>query len=853
MIALRHTRLPPDFKPAGCSRGRDSDGGRWTGSRHRVCKRRGSPRLTSDRSRPRNGECGWLLARAGRASFASCSQESLLLGIGGGACGLLLALWTSDVLPSFFPAEQASLLDTSVDTGTVAFIAIISIASSLLFGLAPALQASDSTALSLRAGSGRGSDGRGSARLRRLLVGAQVAAAVVLLVSSGLLVKSLANALAADTGFGTREGVVATVELPPTLEESQGLQYYAAVLEQVRGMPGVRGAAFVRTLPLSRASRRGFQSTVTSGSPAKTWSLVINVVSSGCSRPCRSRSARDGRSTRDQRERRTDRHRQRPDGQPFLCRERARPADHGLQAVGQWDRRGPVPQVLTMQEPPVATVYYPLEQEYRPRMTLAARVDGPARVWSTRSSGRCPAVNPRIPVYRSMLLSAHLDESVAADRLTASLVALCGGMALLLATIGVCGVIAYAVVRRSREIGIRVALGARPPDVVRLILGEGVRVIGGGVGFGLVATALTARALGSLMPLYGVGPTDPLTYATVPALLVGVALLAAMAPPAGRCVDQVNAATGVGARWTAADIRDQRSGIREPGKARHGPTGNPWILILILKLTVSLLQFPQHEALQVIRLRARHQHRVVAPLHSFLDNDHVGVGIHCRCSQYIGEHRPRFVVRTAAGNQESGWLERLERPQVDFLVSRQRFRHGRLVLGKRRRVEHDGVEPFASTFEFAELVEHIHRAGLHVGYVSRGVRDDAGDGVLRNVDGNHLVADARQGQREAAVVAERVERATTRVRSCGHAVLTLVEEQTGFLTMIWISPGRRQPLADFDDVGHRSVLHHHDLLQALEQPDAWVIAGQDAGRLEAVDEQRDEVRKQAIDAAWSTR
>ena len=140
------------------------------------------------------------------------------------------------------------------------------------------------------------------------------------------------------------------------------------------------------------------------------------------------------------------------------------------------------------------------------------------------------AVNRRVPVYRAMLLSAHLDESIAADRLTTSLVALCGGMALLLATLGVYGVIAYAVVRRSREIGIRVALGARPPDVVRLILGEGLRVIGVGVALGLVAAALTARALGSLMPLYGVRPTDPLTYAAVPALSLGVALLAALPP-----------------------------------------------------------------------------------------------------------------------------------------------------------------------------------------------------------------------------------------------------------------------------------------------------------------------------------
>ncbi len=531
MIALRHSRLPPDFTPMVAAVGAILMAAVGLVLVMACANVAG---LLVSRAIARDREMAVRLALgAGRSRLVrQLLTESLLLGIGGGACGLLLALWTSDVLPSFFPAEQASLLDTSVDTGTVAFIAIISIASSLLFGLAPALQASDSTALSLRAGSGRGSDGRGSARLRRLLVGAQVAAAVVLLVSSGLLVKSLTNALAADMGFGTREGVVATVELPPTLDESQGLQFYAAVLERVRSMPGVRGAAFVRTLPLSRAARRRFRIEGYEAKPGEDMELVFNVVSDGYFETMQI-ALRAGRAfdSRDRGGRApvaivNDLFAKRFFAGNALGRRITDSGGRVMEIVGVVQSH----KYLTIQEPPVATVYYPLEQDYRARMTLAARVDGPARGMVEPIVRAMSAVNPRIPVYRSMLLSAHLDESVAADRLTTSLVALCGGMALLLATIGVYGVIAYAVVRRSREIGIRVALGARPPDVVRLILGEGVRVIGGGVALGLVAAALTARALGSLMPLYGVGPTDPLTYATVPALLLGVALLAALAP-----------------------------------------------------------------------------------------------------------------------------------------------------------------------------------------------------------------------------------------------------------------------------------------------------------------------------------
>jgi predicted permease len=531
MIALRHTRLPPDFRPmvAAVSAILLTAVGLVL-----VIACANVAGLLVSRAIARDREMAVRLA-LGAGRFRLVRQlltESLLLGIGGGICGLLLALWTSDVLPSFFPAEQAQLLDTSVDVRTIAFIAVISIASSLLFGLAPALHASStSSARSLRAGSARASEGRGGTRLRRVLVAAQVAAAVVLLVSAVLLVKSLTNALEADLGFATREGVVATVELP-SLAEGEGLQFYASVLERVRSLAGVQGAAFVRTLPLSRASRRGFRIEGYEAKPGEDMELVVNVVSDGYFEtmqiPLRAGRTFDSR----------DRGGRAPVAivNDLLANRFFAGDAIGKRLTDSRKRQMEIVGVvqshkyLTVQEPPVATVYYPLEQEYLPRMTLAARVGGPPLAMVDPIKRAIAEVNPRVPVYRAMLLSAHLNESTAADRLTTSLVALCGGMALFLATLGVYGVIAYAVARRAREIGIRVALGARPPDVVRLILGEGLRVIGFGVALGLVAAALTARALGSLMPLYGVGPTDPLTYASVPALLLGVALLAALPP-----------------------------------------------------------------------------------------------------------------------------------------------------------------------------------------------------------------------------------------------------------------------------------------------------------------------------------
>jgi predicted permease len=537
MTALRHTRLPPEFRPMVAAIGVVLMA---AVTLVLVIACANIAGLLVSRAISRDREMAIRLALgAGRSRLVrQLLTESLLLGIGGGTCGLLFALWTSDVLPSFFPAEQAQILGTSVDARTVAFVAALSIASSLLFGLAPALHASRSaTAASLGGGTTRSSDSRGGTRLRRALVGAQIAAAVVLLVSSALLVQSLVNMLAADLGFGTRDGVVASVEVPPAVPETQGLVYYSSVLERVRSMSGVQAAGLVQTLPLSRGSRRGFRIEGYQAKPGEDMELVVNVVSDGYFETMQI-PLREGRSFDS---------RDRTGGAPVvivndLLAKRFFDGDAvGRRLTDSMNRTMEIVGVvqshkyISVQEPPVPVVYYPLAQEYRRVASLVARTDRAPAAMVDPMRREISQVNRVVPVYRATTLSSRLNEATASDRLTASLVGVCGGMALLLATIGVYGVVAYAVVRRTREIGIRLALGARPSDVVRLVLSEGLGVTTVGVALGLGASALAARALTSLTPLYGVTTFDPLTYATVPALLVCVAVLAAW-PPARRAL-----------------------------------------------------------------------------------------------------------------------------------------------------------------------------------------------------------------------------------------------------------------------------------------------------------------------------
>jgi predicted permease len=462
--------------------------------------------------------------------FRQMVTESVLLGVIGGALGVLFALWTADVLPSFFPADQARLLDAHVDLRVFGFTALISIAAGVLFGLFPAFRVLRGTQGLLPADAGRSSPAR-TGFMRAGLVVSQVALTFVLLVACGLFVRSVANAFSADLGFGTRDAVLANLEIPTgELTKQQGAVYFDQVLERVRALPRLEAASLVRTFSLTNGSRRGFGLEGYEPRAGEDMELNINVVEDRYFETMRilvlSGRAFDRRDAPDA-------------ARVVIVNDVLAQRYFGGRAVGRriQERRGTVLEIVgvvkggrqrSVQEPPVPVVFYPLSQSYTPRMTLVARTAGDPGVVADVIRTAIQDVNRSVAVFRVTTLESHISEALGAERLTAVLVSAAGVMALALAVVGLYGVIAYGVVRRRKEIGVRIALGARPSDVVRLVVREGMVVALGGIGTGIIAALAATRLIEAM--LYGVEPWDAPAFVGAAAVLSVIATLAAWVP-----------------------------------------------------------------------------------------------------------------------------------------------------------------------------------------------------------------------------------------------------------------------------------------------------------------------------------
>ena len=458
--------------------------------------------------------------------------ESLILAAGGAALGVLFSLWTVGALPSFFPPEIARLLDARVDQRVFVFTFAIALASGVVFGLVPAVQTKRPNVIAgLRGDSAASQGSRAGARIRNAMVIAQVALSCILVVSTALLARSLTNALRADFGFGARNVIVSYVDIPPgDLDEAGGQEYFRQLVSDVRGLPGVEAAGLVAALPLAPGGRRGFRFDGYQPRPNEGMEIDINVVSdtyfATMGVPILNGRVFDARDTLR--------------SQPVivvndvLAKRYFGGAAVGRRAVGSNGGELEIVGVVrsgryrSLEDDPLPIVYYPLPQSYRSRISLVARTKDDPRPHVETIARTMRGVRTSVPVFRSMTLDAYMGEALAANRLATALVSTCGAMALVLALVGVYGVMAYAVARRAREIGVRLALGAQPRQIIRLVFAEGLRLTATGVAIGLVVGAALPRILSFF--LFDVGTTDGLSLLIAPAALALIATVAAVAP-----------------------------------------------------------------------------------------------------------------------------------------------------------------------------------------------------------------------------------------------------------------------------------------------------------------------------------
>lgn len=478
-----------------------------------------------------------------RALMRQLLIESVVLSLAGGGLGVLLAFWGVDVILALDPGEVPRLTPIGVDARALAFAAGLSVATGLLFGLVPAWHASRPDLQGTLRDASRGTTGDGSRQLtRKGLVLAEVAICLVLLVAAGLLFRSLAELLRAPLGFSTSQ--VISMQVAPAGEGYRSplhvIQYWNQVLDRVRSVPGVRSAALAARAPMSPGrSVLGFQVQGRPELPVSQLPLAHYLeVSPGYFTTLRIPLLR-GREFLRQDALETPRvaiindalaRREFPGQDPIGQRISLGPDEQGvLQWLDIVGVSGDVRQYHVDQEP-VPMIYGVHTSTPDRPFTVFVRTEGdPAAVaGDVRTAIR--AVDASLPVTQVRTLDEVIGASLTQQRFNLALLAAFAGIALVLAAAGIYGTVAYAVAQRTQEIGIRLALGATPREVLRLVLVDALRPVVGGLVLGLGISLVVSRALAG--QIYGVSPTDEATFVALPVLLGLIALVAAWVPAA---------------------------------------------------------------------------------------------------------------------------------------------------------------------------------------------------------------------------------------------------------------------------------------------------------------------------------
>lgn len=462
--------------------------------------------------------------------------ESLMLALIGAAAGIAIALWGMEFLTSFSSDSTDRFGPVSLDTRVLLFTLGVSLLTGVLFGLAPALQASK-TDLNLSLKASRASTNLPQRRLRNALVISEVALALVLLVGAGLLLRSFARLLKVDPGFDTDNLLTMSVSAlgPSYREDEQVLSFHREALRRIESMPGVEAVGLVSNLPLSgNYDRSGMlieEKPITNPSDAP--SPERYGIDPGYLRAMRIPLLR---------------------GREFTWQDSASaplvtiisqsmaeqfwpgedPVGKRIKLGGEQDPWRTIVGIvgnirhLSLDSPLDWQVYLPHAQWTASFVSLTIRASKDPSSLAAAVRDEVWSVDKDQPVYAVATMEQLLSRSVDERRFTLSLTALFALLALLMASIGVYGVMSFSVGQRTREIGIRLALGAQSRDVFRLVIGQGLALVGSGIALGLAAALALTRFLSSA--LYGVSAADPLTFAVISLLLAGVALVACYIP-----------------------------------------------------------------------------------------------------------------------------------------------------------------------------------------------------------------------------------------------------------------------------------------------------------------------------------
>jgi putative ABC transport system permease protein len=462
--------------------------------------------------------------------------ESLLLSLAGGAAGVAAAAWAVHAMSASLPANLLPVSDLDVDQVVLGFALGASLVTGLLFGLAPAWQTAKTDLNAILKQGGRSGTGGARPVLRNALVAGELALATMLLIGAGLLMQSLLRLQRVDTGFEADH--LLTFQVSPPLTRYPPVKaraFYQALAQSLCGIPGVRAAALSSGIPMGGGSYTRTPTAPVGHSllpPGEAIPIDWRLITPGLFQTLGIPLLR-GRDFTDQ---------DTPEAPQvaILSQQTARklwgeddPLGRVIRVVGS-GREFTVIGVVgdarmnSLDQKPQATMYFPVGNRLAPVMDVAVRTQGRPEDAMPAIRRKVHELDAELPISTVRTMDRWLANNAAQPRLNSLLLGAFACVALLIAAVGIYGVLSYSVTQRTREIGLRMALGAPRSEVLRMIVGEGMRMGTAGIAAGIAGAVVVSRTLASM--LFGIDVRDPVTYAGVAGILAAIALVACYLP-----------------------------------------------------------------------------------------------------------------------------------------------------------------------------------------------------------------------------------------------------------------------------------------------------------------------------------